>query len=184
MHVVVQTGRIPGRKGGTLNFKRDQRAWKGASTHVGGHYREGQFDSRSGIALLRPARGIMPCTGADGSPPSVAAICTDSSSAVCQGPDANALASAGNSTSAPGGTTVAVKSTLLPPVPRVTFGCARGGRGRTNTTITSKLLWAQRSIRPARSISDFTMSAVRIIETVSAPVAGFGVRTSRQVPMS
>jgi hypothetical protein len=45
------------------------------------------------------------------------------------------------------------------------------------------LFWAQRSIRPARSISDFTMSAVRIIETVSAPVAGFGVRTSRQVPM-
>jgi hypothetical protein len=192
MHVVVQTGRIPGRKGATLNFigatlnfKRDQRAWKGASTpRAVDHYREGQFDSRSGIALLRPARGIMPCTGANGSPPSVAATCTDSSGAFCQGPDASALASAGNNTSAPGGTTVAVKSTLLPPVPRVTFGCALGGRGRTKTTITSKLLWAQRSIRPARSISDFTMSAVRIIETVSAPVAGFGVRTSRQVPMS
>jgi hypothetical protein len=125
----------------------------------------------------------MPCTEAGGSSPSTESICTDSSGAVCQGPDASALASAGNNTSAPGGTTVAVNSTLPLPVPTVTFGCARGGRGRTNTTITSKLLWAQRSIRPARSISDFTMSAVRIIETVSSPVDGFGVRTSRQVPM-
>lgn len=126
----------------------------------------------------------MPCTGAEGSPLSMAAICTDSSGAVCHGPEVSALASAGNNTSAPGGTTVAVKSTRLPPAPRVTFGCVRGGRGRTTTTITSKLFWAQRSIRPARSISDFTMSAVRIIETVSAPLAGFGVRTSRQVPIS
>jgi hypothetical protein len=188
-----QSGGFPGPKrpvkrplpglGGTRWRRRSPPAARRPRRGPSGYYCDGQFDSRSGIALPRPARGIAPCTGAEGSSPSTAAIWTDSSGAVCQGPDASALASAGNKTSAPGGTTVAVKSTLLPPVPTVTFGCAPGGRERTNTTITSKLLWAQRSISPARSISDFTMSAVRIIETVSVPVDGFVVRTSRQVPM-
>ncbi len=53
---------------------------------------------------------MTPRIGVGGSSPSTGPTSTDRSGAICQGPDARAVASWGSSTSAPGGTTLAIKS--------------------------------------------------------------------------
>ena len=100
----------------------------------------------------------------------------------CQGPCTKAAASLGREITTPGERTVACTSTVLSRVASFTLGWVRGGKGFKSTIKTSKLVSPQRTIKPARPISDWDAFAICIIETASGPPVGFGVRTNRHVP--
>src|SRR6516164_3424633 len=106
---------------------------------------------------------------------------TASSGTDCQVFSSRADAFSGNSTKAPGATTLATNSVVVAPAATVTLGWDRGGSGAARTIRTSVLApSAHRSIRPLTSCSDAVGFVIFVIEIESGPPDGLAARASCQ----
>ena len=148
------------------------------SSHLRPRTNFGQFDCNSCIAVLMSASGITPRRACWLSVMDTASYGTD-----CQVFSTRADAFSGSRTKAPGATTLAMNSVVVAPARTVTLGWVRAGKGAAKTIRTFVVApSAQRSISPVTSCADGFGFVTFVIEIVSGPPDGLGVRASCQGP--